>query len=372
LRGAAGPLSLLLDDLGSGSRINDDDEMPAEHTRIESNPLDRISELDRVVSSKPAKRSGSKSSKQPRPASASPPPSAGPASSPAGSPKPPGMVLPGMPAPGRFPDLENIPTVIAAGDPPPDLGDLAATAASAPVAAPAFSHPPTNIPSPVGAVPSALLAFSNAPTGLAPPAATGFANAPTALAPSSHADNATQVAPMPVPPNGPPAPGNGGRSQPWHPRPQISSSSPPVHSAPMPPPGYPVMNAQLSAQIATGATVFPSDARANPGHPAAPAAPAMLDPGDSESFPSSRPSEPAVNPGMPGMPGTHDAAMISDQQHAANIVSPVGQQYPDHVDWGAVAASRARAVPPWLLAVLFIGTLAVALTLTIVIAKLIR
>jgi hypothetical protein len=99
----------------------------------------------------------------------------------------------------------------------------------------------------------------------------------------------------------------------------------------------------------------------------------MLDPGDSDSFPPSRPSDLAMMPGMPGMPGAPDAATrLSDPQHAANVMSPVGQQYPDHVDWGAVAASRARAVPPWLLAVLFVGTLAVALTLTIVIAKLIR
>jgi hypothetical protein len=61
-----------------------------------------------------------------------------------------------------------------------------------------------------------------------------------------------------------------------------------------------------------------------------------------------------------------------DPQHAANLMSPVGQHYPEQVDWGAAAASRARAVPPWLLAILFIAALGVALALTIVIAKLIR
>jgi hypothetical protein len=264
------------------------------------------------------------------------------------------MPLPGMPPPGRFPDLANIPTVIAAGEPPPDLVN---TAAGMPVAS-GFANQPTDVATP--------------PAGAVPPALVAFANAPTALAPSSHAENATQVAPMPVPPNGPPAPeppGNGGRSQPWHPRPQVSSSSPPVHPAP-PSAGYPVMNAQLSAQIATGATVFPSEARPSPGHgvpvvpvgPAGPAAPRMLDPGDGDS----------AHAAMAGMPGIHDpGARISDPQHAANLMSPVGQQYPDR-DWGAAAASRARAVPPWLLAVLFIGTLAVALTLTILIAKLVR
>jgi hypothetical protein len=53
-------------------------------------------------------------------------------------------------------------------------------------------------------------------------------------------------------------------------------------------------------------------------------------------------------------------------------MSPVGQQYPENVDWGSWAASRARAVPPWLLAALFVGAIGVALALTVVVARLIR
>jgi hypothetical protein len=53
-------------------------------------------------------------------------------------------------------------------------------------------------------------------------------------------------------------------------------------------------------------------------------------------------------------------------------MSPVGQYYPERVDWGAAAASPARAVPPWLLAILFVAALGIALALTIVIAKLVR
>ena len=53
-------------------------------------------------------------------------------------------------------------------------------------------------------------------------------------------------------------------------------------------------------------------------------------------------------------------------------MSPVGQQYPEHVDWSAAAASRARAIPPWMLAVLFVGAIGIALALTIVVARLIR
>jgi hypothetical protein len=63
---------------------------------------------------------------------------------------------------------------------------------------------------------------------------------------------------------------------------------------------------------------------------------------------------------------------LQDPGRAANLMSPVGQQYPENVDWGVAAAARARAVPPWLLAVLFVGALGIALALTVVIARLIR
>jgi hypothetical protein len=53
-------------------------------------------------------------------------------------------------------------------------------------------------------------------------------------------------------------------------------------------------------------------------------------------------------------------------------MSPVGQQYPEQIDWAAAAASRARGVPTWFLIALFVGAIAVALILTIVFAKLIR
>jgi hypothetical protein len=335
--------------------------MPAERTRIESNPLDRVSELERLALSKPSKPPRKSKSKQPPIA-----------------PEP--AKLPGMPPSGRFPDAANVPTVIAGGELVTDLADELAGAASA--ADSGFANLPTHIvtppvgalsalqyaptgPAPYPVVPPPAGGFGNAPTALAPDhrgvpsAAPGFGNAPTALAPMSSPENATQIAPMPVGPNGsaPHAP-NGG---PWHPRPHGSSSSPPMNQ---PPPGYPVMSAELSEQIATGATVFPSDARGNPGHPMQ-----RSDASASDSFPPMVPPSRAPSPPMQGMHGMGD---MGDMQRAANLMSPVGQQYPDQVDWGAAAASRTRAVPPWLLAVLFIGTLGVALAITIVIAKIIR
>src|SRR5262249_49524963 len=56
---APGLLSELFDDLGGGSRVEDDDEMPAERTRIESNPLERVNELERLAALTPPRPTGS-------------------------------------------------------------------------------------------------------------------------------------------------------------------------------------------------------------------------------------------------------------------------------------------------------------------------
>ena len=80
---------------------------------------------------------------------------------------------------------------------------------------------------------------------------------------------------------------------------------------------------------------------------------------------------PGVPDSGPGQVIPRDGQPI-DPQRAANMMSPVGQYYPENVDWDAAAALPARAVPPWLLAVLFIAALGVALTLTILIAWLFR
>jgi serine/threonine-protein kinase len=57
---------------------------------------------------------------------------------------------------------------------------------------------------------------------------------------------------------------------------------------------------------------------------------------------------------------------------AAGLMSPVGDQYRPQVDWAAAAAKPAKALPPWMYAVLFVGALGVALLITIVIAKIAR
>jgi hypothetical protein len=58
--------------------------------------------------------------------------------------------------------------------------------------------------------------------------------------------------------------------------------------------------------------------------------------------------------------------------HAASVMSPVGDHYPRQVDWAAAAAQPAKAIPPWLLAVLFSCALVIAMLITVIIARIIR
>jgi hypothetical protein len=67
-----------------------------------------------------------------------------------------------------------------------------------------------------------------------------------------------------------------------------------------------------------------------------------------------------------------ESPLMMNPQHAAELMSPVGQHYPEQVDWNAMAAGRTRALPPWMLAVLFVGAIGIALAVTIIIARLIR
>ena len=50
------------------------------------------------------------------------------------------------------------------------------------------------------------------------------------------------------------------------------------------------------------------------------------------------------------------------------VASPVGQHYRGDVDWAAAAAQPVRAIPPWMLAVLFVVALGIALGVTMLIA----
>jgi hypothetical protein len=57
-----------------------------------------------------------------------------------------------------------------------------------------------------------------------------------------------------------------------------------------------------------------------------------------------------------------------DASAAANLMSPVGAQYPQ-TDWERAAGMQAKALPPWKLAALFVAVVGGALLLTLIIAK---
>jgi serine/threonine-protein kinase len=363
-RPGAGAKSMLLDELGTGSRVEDDDEMPAERTRIESNPLERINELERL-----ARAPASPSRPPPSGAVALPAPPPGPAHAPS---------PPGMPPSGRFPDLANLPTVIAEPDP-----EIAHELGTIRPGAMGLAHAPTGLANPSL---SALAKTQIAPMPIGPPI--GSPGTPLGGSPDGLAGGPSGASPNGAPPS--PA-----KLRPYQPpRPYVSSSVPPGPQVPAPPSqGYPVLNAQLSAQIATGATVFPSDLPGGsmPPAPLVPSSPPMTGAnsqnvmsgpsgpggpggalGPHSGYPQV-PSPPRVPDSGPGQALPRDGnGNLIDPQRAANMMSPVGQHYPEHVDWDAAAAARARAVPPWLLAVLFVAALGIALALTIVIAKLLR
>jgi hypothetical protein len=122
-------------------------------------------------------------------------------------------------------------------------------------------------------------------------------------------------------------------------------------------PGVPGANSQ-NVTIGPGGPAGPGDAFGlYGGYPQVPSLPRVPDSGPGQALPRD---------------GNGNPGNLIDPQRAANMMSPVGQHYPEHVDWGAAAAARARAVPPWLLVVLFVAALGIALALTIVIAKLLR
>jgi hypothetical protein len=75
--------------------------------------------------------------------------------------------------------------------------------------------------------------------------------------------------------------------------------------------------------------------------------------------PSPRPSQAAVPRTGPQQP---------NGQQAANLMSPVGEHYPQR-DWDAAAAAPARALTRIQLGLLFVAVVAGAITLTMIVAK---
>jgi len=311
-RQSSSGLSNLIDDLGDGNRTDGDDDMPAERTRIEANPLEKLRELDKIN----VPRAPTSSGKTPPPdlksqatrelrASNTPFPPKMPPSGPLPLPAPPTGPLPASgpgprvvitppgtpkaPPSGKFPDLSNLPTMIAEPEPetppPPGSPELAPTAIAGEVLDPTgrpsmqMDAPPNN-----GMQPQQRMSGPMQP------------QPPIDRPPSSQ-----QLARQSVQ--------------------QLQQAGRPS-GLPM---SYPVMDKEMRGQMAAGATVFPSSGS-----------------------------------------GPHDP------QRAADLASPVGAQYGGDVDWSQAAAMPARAIPPWMLGVIFVAAIGVALAITIIIAKLVR
>jgi hypothetical protein len=289
-RMSAASLSDVIGDRPSNTGDDDDDDgggddMPADRTRIETNPLEKLKEMENA--SKPSRLSPDAAPipslvRSPQPAHTVH--GKGPAKQ-----MPPSGPLP-LPAPPsgpqqrssdqRFPNLSNLPTVITP-DPEPDLD------------APAYA--------------STVLGAG--------------------LVAASHGAPPTQ---------------NGAQPQPQPNRPSMPSA-------------YPVMDAAMSEQMMSG-NLYPSE------------------PYSRDRAARASQQQPLQHQGPPSDSGSRSAMDSGQQyaQHGASLMSPVGQQYPHPVDWAEAAAMPARALPSWMLAVLFIGAIGVALTITIVIARMLR
>ncbi len=81
-----------------------------------------------------------------------------------------------------------------------------------------------------------------------------------------------------------------------------------------------------------------------------------------------RPYSSDLAPSAPQSGGHRAYDQPFDPHAAANLLSPVGEQYPQ-TDWDRAAAMAATAMPPWKLAALFVLVVGGALILTLVIAK---
>ena len=276
-----------------------EDEGPAERTRIEANPLDKVRELHEVASG-PVQRP----TQQPMPVPI------GSVSGAAPLPAPPtiGIRKPivGVQS-GKFPDLANLPTQIA--DPTP---------------------PPAPTPRP-GALPPELASthIAGELVALASPQSDTHIETPTL-----DRQRAGQTGPMP---------------------PIVASPGP--AGRPSVPPAGPASATQSAVQLSRlqdqGSGPLQSPYPVVSGRPTS-----------SDLAPSDRPS-PANRPSF-------RSDVFPSPQQAASLMSPVGDHYAADVDWAAAAARSAKPIPPWLLAMFFVGALFIALMITIIVAKIIR
>ncbi len=274
----AGSISDVINDLGAGSQDREA-EVPADRTRIETNPLERIADDEAMLDQQAKRASQAKPTTQFKPQPVHEMPPSGPLPLPTPLAGPAGQVSKASLA--KFPELANLPTMIA--EPDREAPELSPTQLGAKLIEERIAND-----------------AQNQANGVAPP-------------------------------------------------------RPSAPAVPLGPTGYPVMNPLMSAQMMSG-NIYPSDR--SPRHLAPPAmhdSPPRLAP---ESAPV---NAPAPNLGHPQSP-----------QQAASLMSPVGPHSPEQAGWAQTAVVAPRVPSPWMLAVLFVAASGIALTVTILLTKIVR
>jgi hypothetical protein len=301
-----------------GDDDDDEEEDRGQPTQITMNPSELLDQLNQQV----ARNTGSGQIKSITPVPhGSQTGTGGPAPLPAPPKGPPKGPAKGPPKPvvgakqsGKFPDLPNLPTVVAPDAEPqmkPSLtsGPLSSIGPAQPDPAQA----PTAIGAPIiseAAIKKTELAMDaqSPPPGL-DMAGGPMSSTPYAVRPGSmqHAQNQTQPENAVYDP--------------------AAASGPYAQAPNTGPTGYPVM------------------------------------PGGQRPFSSD------LAPSHTGSPQRSSYAGQSfDSSSAAGLMSPVGEQYPQ-TDWEQAAAMQATALPPWKLAMLFVLVVGGALAITLVVAK---
>jgi serine/threonine protein kinase len=330
-RPSSGGLSDVIGSFASDPPTGEDGDIPAERTRIEANPLERLKEMNvaakaqtpakgtPTVALQPSRQTGPQpTTRQPTGPVPRQPTTPPPRQRLTPPPQPivqfgvqPIGVHPGQPnaQPNVQPPQANkMPPSGPLPLPAPPTGPAPGTAAAnvatqmvqldAPV--PANAPPPTGPPS----RPSGFPNFSHLPTMIAE----------DGLPPDQAGTQLDQQAYPNTPPPGSLSMPNGGRSP---------GTLPPQNL----PSGYPVMNPQLSNAMQRSGDVFPSAPQSYQQHP------------------------------MP------------DSGQMLGMASPVGPGYGQQVDWAQAAATPAKAMPKWMLVAIFAGAILGALLITVIIAK---
>ena len=310
-RGGDVSIDLSTGDISEMRTGDEDEEQPAEKTRIEANPLERIKELEKVgferkSTSSPAVGASVPSGSVTNGPAPLPAPPAGPRSGKAvdaGKVSDASGVVTRGSTSGKFPDLANLPTVIADDDAKATPPELARTEL-------------------------------------------GGARVPAGDAVNALAQTAAELPRAPMQPVG--AAAQNAQQQPHANQPayanQPAQANQPAHAMPQARPVVPMGGSQYP--VLAGGRPYSTDLA-----------------------PSDLPA-PQRSP-FAGVREQH-LQQHHDPQHAAAVMSPVGEHFGQQVDWAAAAARPAKALPPWMLALLFVGALGVALMITIIIAKIIR